>query len=155
MVCGSISAFVLRDMIMNGNSEYEKLFDPNRIKPVAGFKSFVKENVDVVAQFAGKWLAVSKMEELTELARGEAKVVKHEGEKIALYKDDTGRLHAVNPTCPHVKCAVAWNSAEKSWDCPCHGSRFSADGELLTGPARSDLEKIELKELAEKAGSEL
>ena len=147
ITCGTISSFVLRDMIVTGTSEYEKLFDPNRIKPMAGFKKFVKENVDVVGQFVGKWFAVSDMENLAELSPGEAKLVKYEGEKIALYKDEKGAIHAVNPTCPHVKCAVAWNTAEKSWDCPCHGSRFSADGELWTGPSRSDLEKIELKDL--------
>jgi Rieske Fe-S protein len=67
-----------------------------------------------------------------------------------LYKDQEGNLHAINPACTHVKCEVSWNNAERSWDCPCHGSRFSAEGEVLTAPARKDLEVIELAELIEK-----
>jgi hypothetical protein len=76
-------------------------------------------------------------------------VVKYDGEKIALFKDEHGELHAVNPACTHMKCTVAWNNAEQSWDCPCHGSRFSIDGKVLTGPADHDLEKIELRDLVE------
>jgi Rieske Fe-S protein len=70
--------------------------------------------------------------------------VKYDGKSVALYKDEDGKFHAVNPVCPHAKCLVGWNNAEKSWDCPCHGSRFSVNGELLTGPARSDLERIDI-----------
>ncbi|CAN5337300.1 FAD-dependent oxidoreductase [soil metagenome] len=142
-----VAAIVLTDLITKGTNEHSKLFDPNRIKPVAGFTNFVKENVDVVARFVGKWFASEKIEELAELAPGEAKIVKHDGHNIALYKDEKGVIHSVNPTCPHVKCAVGWNNAEKSWDCPCHGSRFSPDGVLLTGPARSDLEKIDIRKV--------
>ena len=69
---------------------------------------------------------------------------------MALYKDETGRYHAVSPVCPHAKCSVAWNSAEKSWDCPCHGSRFAIDGEVMTGPAREGLELIKIMDLVEK-----
>ncbi|MBA2561856.1 MAG: Rieske 2Fe-2S domain-containing protein, partial [Chitinophagaceae bacterium] len=68
---------------------------------------------------------------------------------IALFKDESGKLHAVNPACTHINCVVGWNTAERTWDCPCHGSRFSMDGEMLTAPARKDLEKIELRDLVE------
>jgi Rieske Fe-S protein len=61
---------------------------------------------------------------------------------MAVYKDENNEIHAVNSACTHIKCNVSWNNTEKSWDCPCHGSRFSIDGELLTAPARKDLEKI-------------
>jgi Rieske Fe-S protein len=86
----------------------------------------------------------AKIKSLGEVAAGEAKVVKYDGHTIALYKDEKHQLHAVNAACTHIKCTVAWNDTEKSWDCPCHGSRFSPDGEVLTGPARKDLEKINL-----------
>jgi Rieske Fe-S protein len=69
-----------------------------------------------------------------------------EGHKIAVYKDANGNLHVVNPTCTHLKCSVAWNAAELSWDCPCHGARYSPEGEVLNGPANIDLKKVELKE---------
>jgi Rieske Fe-S protein len=89
------------------------------------------------------------LEEFAELAPGEAKVTNYGGEKLALYKDEHGELHAVSPVCTHLKCSVAWNNAEQSWDCPCHGSRFSYEGRVLTGPADHDLEKIEIKTLIE------
>lgn len=150
MTYSHVAALVLCELLTTGDSPYKNLFAPGRVKPIAGFVNFVKESADVVGEFVGKWFSQSKIESLSELAHGEAKVVSYEGQSMALYKDEQGRLHAVSPTCPHAKCAVGWNSAEKSWDCPCHGSRFSPDGKLLTGPARTDLERIDLRELEEK-----
>ena len=151
MTCGTISAIVLSDILVKGKSEYQELFDPNRLKPVAGFTNFVKEQADVVGKMIGGWISTEKIKEVAEIAQGEAKVVKYEDHKIALYKDERGKLHAVNPVCPHAKCMVEWNTAEKSWDCPCHGSRFNADGILLTGPASHDLEEIEIKDLLKES----
>jgi len=142
MTYSHIAALTLTDLITKGESEYAKLFDPDRLKPIAGFANFVKENADVVKEVIGKHLSKEKLSELSELAPGEARLVKYEGKSLGLYKDETGDLHAINPVCPHAKCSVGWNSAEKSWDCPCHGSRFGPDGELLTGPAREGLEVI-------------
>ena len=76
------------------------------------------------------------------MAPGEAKLVKWEDMKVALYKDEQGKIFAVDPVCPHAKCIVSWNSAERSWDCPCHGARYAPDGSLLTGPARKGLTPI-------------
>lgn len=145
-----IAAITLRDLILNGKSDLADLFSPSRIKPVAGFAAFVKENADVVKEFVAKRIAKEKLNSLAELSAGEAKVVKYEGESIALYKDESGAIHAVSPVCTHAKCIVAWNRAEKSWDCPCHGARYSPDGEVLTGPASRGLEKVELTELTSK-----
>ncbi|HKP31860.1 MAG TPA: FAD-dependent oxidoreductase [Chitinophagaceae bacterium] len=147
MTFGTISAITLSDMIAKGSSKYQELFDPNRIKPVAGFEAFVKEAADVVGHMIKSPFAGAKIKELSELAHGEARVVKYEGHRIALYKDDKGKVFAVNPTCPHAKCSVAWNMAEKSWDCPCHGSRFAADGKMLSGPSMSDLQHVHLEEV--------
>ncbi|MCU7551653.1 FAD-dependent oxidoreductase [Chitinophagaceae bacterium LB-8] len=139
-----IAAITLTDLIVDGTSPYGHLFAPGRVKPVAGFTNFVKEAADVVVQFFGKRFGQSDIQEIADLAPGEARVVKYDGDSIALYKDEKGKLYAVNPVCPHAKCMVGWNSAEKSWDCPCHGSRFSAEGELLTGPARRGLEQVDI-----------
>ena len=87
---------------------------------------------------------------VAQLAPGEGKLVKYEGKGLALYQDEHGELHAVSTVCPHAKCSVGWNSAEKSWDCPCHGSRFGIDGEVLTGPAREGLEVIEIQDLVQE-----
>jgi glycine/D-amino acid oxidase-like deaminating enzyme/nitrite reductase/ring-hydroxylating ferredoxin subunit len=147
MTYSHIAAATLTDMIIKGESRYTKLFNPDRIKPIAGFANFVKENVDVVKEFIGKRLSKEKLTEFSDIASGQAKLVKYEGKSLALYKDEAGELHAVSPICPHAKCSVGWNSAEKSWDCPCHGSRFAIDGEVLTGPAREGLEVIEIESL--------
>jgi glycine/D-amino acid oxidase-like deaminating enzyme/nitrite reductase/ring-hydroxylating ferredoxin subunit len=145
-----VAALTLTDLIVTGKSEYEDLFRPSRIKPVAGFANFVKESADVVQQFIGGMFSREKLNELSELPPGEGRIVKYEGKSLALYKDDNGMLHAVNPACTHIKCTIGWNSVEKSWDCPCHGSRFSVDGEVLTGPARKDLEVIKMEDLVKQ-----
>jgi glycine/D-amino acid oxidase-like deaminating enzyme/nitrite reductase/ring-hydroxylating ferredoxin subunit len=150
MTYSHIAAITLTELILTGESHFAKLFDPNRLKPVAGFSNFVKENADVVKEFIGKRLDREKIESLTELAHGEGKLVKYEGKALAIYKDDNGEIHAVSTVCPHAKCSVGWNSAEKSWDCPCHGSRFNIDGEVLTGPARTGLEVVEVMNLVKK-----
>ncbi|HLP49353.1 MAG TPA: FAD-dependent oxidoreductase, partial [Chitinophagales bacterium] len=146
IIYGTASALILADLICNGSSEYQQLFNPARVKPVAGFQNFVKEAADVVGVFVGKAFATDEIDNLVQLAKGDARVVKYDGQTIALYKDEAGKLHGVNPSCPHIKCTVSWNTAEKSWDCPCHGSRFSYTGRLLTGPARKDLENIKIQD---------
>jgi Rieske Fe-S protein len=140
-----VAAEVLKSIIVKESNELISVFSPSRVKPVAGFTEFVKHNVDVVKLFVGKWFGQDKIEEYASLAHGEAKVVSYEGHSLALYKDESGALHAVSPACTHLKCSVAWNAAEKSWDCPCHGSRFAVDGQVVTGPATRDLEVVELK----------
>ncbi len=142
-----VAAVTLRDIVSNKDNPLIKLFDPNRIKPVAGFVSFISHNADVVKQFIGKWFEHEKLKELADLAAGEGKVVKYEGETIALYKDENGGLHALNPVCTHLKCSVAFNVAEQTWDCPCHGARYNTNGFVVTGPASMGLENIEVKEL--------
>lgn len=147
MTYSHIAAMTLTGLIARGASPYEDLFNPGRVKPMAGLAQFIKENADVVAEFVGKRLKGEKLKELADLAPGEGKVVKYEGESVGLYKDESGKIYAVNPTCTHVKCIVDWNSSEKSWDCPCHGARYSITGQVLTGPARHDLEVIQLEDL--------
>ena len=146
MMYSHIAAMTLTDIINTGDSKYKSFFDPGRVKPMAGFADFVKEGADVVKNFISGKLSGEKIKEFADMAAGEAKVVKYEGQKIAMYKDENHHVYALNPTCTHVKCTVAWNSAERSWDCPCHGARYSCTGEMLTGPAVKDLEKIDLAE---------
>jgi glycine/D-amino acid oxidase-like deaminating enzyme/nitrite reductase/ring-hydroxylating ferredoxin subunit len=147
MTLSHVAAILLTDLITKGKNEYAELFDPGRVKPVAGFTKFVKENADVAKEFFTKRLAREKITELASLAPGEAKLVRYEGKALALYKDEQGGLHAVNPVCPHAKCSVDWNRAEKSWDCPCHGSRFTPDGEVITGPSHHNLEAVAIEDL--------
>jgi glycine/D-amino acid oxidase-like deaminating enzyme/nitrite reductase/ring-hydroxylating ferredoxin subunit len=150
MTYSHIAAPLLTDLITKKENAYAALFNPNRVKPVAGFSNFVKENADVVALFIEKRISTEKLKELAGMAPGEGRIVKYEGEKLAIYKDEAGQLHAVNPVCTHVKCIVQWNGAEKSWDCPCHGARYSVDGKVMTGPAQKDLEIVALIDLVAK-----
>jgi len=147
---GTASSIILTDIICSGTNEYKELFNPNRVKLVAGFENLVKEASDVVGVFIGRRLGIKEIEDAVELAKGEAKVVKYEGTSLALYKDENGKLFALSPSCPHTKCVVSWNSSEKSWDCPCHGSRFSFTGEVLNTPATKNLLKIDLGHLENK-----
>ena len=150
MVYSNVAALILKEILLNENKKYDDLFDPNRIKPVAGFTNFIKHNADVAKHFVGKWFSHEDLQELADLAPGDAKVVIYENKKLALYKTEDGKVHALNPICTHLKCEVKWNAAEMTWDCPCHGARYSYDGKVITGPADSDLEKIEIRTLVNK-----
>lgn len=144
---GSLAGKILCDLIVSGNSAYQEVFKPGRIKMLAGMSNFIRENADVISMFIGKRLDYEHINELAALANEEAKVIEYNGEHIALYKDEKGRIHPLDPVCPHAKCIVVWNSAEKSWDCPCHGGRYAPDGTLLTGPARKGLTPIDWSHL--------
>jgi glycine/D-amino acid oxidase-like deaminating enzyme/nitrite reductase/ring-hydroxylating ferredoxin subunit len=150
MIYSGVSALLFRDLILHSSGKYAKLFDPGRIKPMAAFSNFVRENADVAWKWMGKLLPAHKLEALAQLAPGEGRVVKVEGETIALYKSEDGELKALAPACTHMGCHVAWNSAEKTWDCPCHGARYTIDGKVVSGPADRDLEQVSIADLMEK-----
>lgn len=152
MTYSHVAARVLADKISGTPDPYEDVFRPSRVKPVAGFTGFVSHNADVVRQFAQKFVAAEELEGLDSLRPGEGKVVLHREDKIAVCKDLEGEVHAVNPTCTHLGCSVVWNSAEQSWDCPCHGARYSVTGKVLNGPADEDLEVVSVTAAKELKG---
>lgn len=143
MVFGTLASIILTDLIVKGSSEYEKLFDPARIKPVAAFANTMKETADVLLHFVKDKLLVEKINSLADLKEDQAKVVRYEGHAYAIYKDPAGRPHILSSACTHAKCNVKWNTAEKTWDCPCHGSRFGINGKVLTAPAVEGLKIME------------
>lgn len=145
MTYSTVAALQLTRIIMQEKPVGENLFNPNRIKPVAGFTNFVTHNAAVVKQFLGKLFSADTLSQLAELAPGEGRVVELEEQKMALYKNEEGRLYALRPDCTHMKCDVKWNMAEKSWDCPCHGARYDFEGKILTGPADASLEVINIE----------
>jgi len=147
MVLGSLAAKIICAIKENKETPLIELFDPSRIKLIAGFSAFVKENTDVVSTFIGQKLSFEKVKALVELAPGQAIVAEYDDRKVALYKDDSGHVYALDPVCPHAKCTVNWNSAEKTWDCPCHGGRYAANGDLLTGPATKGLTQIKWEDI--------
>jgi hypothetical protein len=144
MIYSHVAAKELTSMITTGTSAFNNLFSPSRIKPVAGFTNFISHNKDVVKHFIDKFLPTEKLSSYADLAPGEGRVVKIDGAEVALSKDLRGELHAVSPTCTHMGCSVQWNLTEQSWDCPCHGARYSADGEVLTGPTSRNLADLKL-----------
>lgn len=144
-----VATHVLHDQILGLEVPYQNIFSPRRIKPVASFNNMVNHNADVVKEFVSKWFTSQQAIEWNDLAPGEARVVTFREHNLAVFKDEGGELHAVDPACTHMKCVVSWNNAERSWDCPCHGTRFSYNGHVLNGPATLPLETISLAEIME------
>lgn len=142
---GSISGRILRDLVLGQQNTYADLFAPSRIKPVAGFTEFVKENADVVYRFVADRLSAKDITSLNEIPLGGGAVVEYNDEKLAIHKDSSGQIHALSPVCTHAQCIVNWNNSEKSWDCPCHGARYDINGEVLTGPANRALQKVDIQ----------
>ena len=142
MIYGTLAGISLSNAITNGRSVYTELFDPNRLKPVAGFTNFVKEGADVLQKLISGKFSADKINEMAEIAPGEGRLIKQDGHILALYKTNAHELHILNSVCTHFKCNVSWNVSEKSWDCPCHGARYSVEGDVLNGPAKIGLEKV-------------
>ena len=140
---GSLAGKILSDLIISGHSPYEDIFRPGRVSPVTGFSQFIKENAQVVKHFVVDRIVPEELESLAELAPGEATIASYKDRKLAIYKNPDGTSQVLSPVCPHAKCFVQWNETEKSWDCPCHGSRFGPGGEVLTGPAVTGLKPID------------
>ncbi|MFN3404487.1 MAG: FAD-dependent oxidoreductase [Cytophagaceae bacterium] len=144
LVYGPIAAIILSDLIQGKKNDWLKAYDSTRFTPVASAFDFIKENVDVAKQFIADRLTGDEGS-IETLAPGEGKIIRVNGERMAVAKDHNHEIHAVSPVCTHMKCIVHYNKAEQSWDCPCHGSRFAIDGKVLYGPAVKALEKKEIK----------
>jgi Rieske Fe-S protein len=139
MTFGTLAGMVLSDLILGNENPYAALYTPGRVKPKAGAKDFIQENAEVAFRFVADRLAKPDGKHLADVAPGEAKILEVEGRKVAVYREDDGTAHAVSPVCTHLGCHVHWNTAERTWDCPCHGGRFSPTGRVLNGPAVKDL----------------
>ncbi len=143
---GTVAGLLTADLILNQANPWAELYDATRVKPWAGFKDFITENVDFPSHLVTDRLTPTKDNNLAHLHEGEGALVRIGGKKVAAYRDPEGKMHLLSPVCPHLGCYVGWNEAEKSWDCPCHGSRFSPLGKTLNGPAVSDLASEEYDE---------
>ena len=139
LAMGTSAAAMLADRISDRDNPWAKVFDPMRAHPVAGGPSFVKENANVGWHFFRD--RVAGRESADELEPGEGAVVGSGLAQRAAYRGDDGELHELSARCTHLGCIVKFNSAERTWDCPCHGSRFALDGEVIEGPAVRGLER--------------
>jgi glycine/D-amino acid oxidase-like deaminating enzyme/nitrite reductase/ring-hydroxylating ferredoxin subunit len=139
MTGGTAAGLLLRDLILGDDNPDAALFDPNRFD-LWSVRSLVGNNITVARHlFVDHFQALREPSGLDDLAPGDAKVTRMDGALVAAYRADDGRLHTVSAHCTHLGCLVAFNNAEKSWDCPCHGSRFGVDGSVLHGPATRPL----------------
>jgi Rieske Fe-S protein len=141
MTGGTAAARLLADLLCDRASPFAALFDPNRLTVRASAARLVKENAVAGLRFVGDRITKTGARPIEELEPGEGAIVRLGTDTVAGYRDDDGRLVAVSPTCTHLGCRVNFNRAERSWDCPCHGSRFSPAGEVLQGPAVHRLER--------------
>jgi glycine/D-amino acid oxidase-like deaminating enzyme/nitrite reductase/ring-hydroxylating ferredoxin subunit len=141
MTHGTIAGILLTDLILGRKNDWESLYDPSRISLRASPR-FARENLNVVAQF-GDYVTPGEVGSVKEIGRGSGAVVRRGLSKLAVYRDSKGELHERSAVCPHLGCIVAWNSTEKTWDCPCHGSRFEKTGKVVNGPAAEELSRVE------------
>jgi glycine/D-amino acid oxidase-like deaminating enzyme/nitrite reductase/ring-hydroxylating ferredoxin subunit len=140
MTNGTAAALVVADLVSGRESPWQQLFDPRRLELSSVPALVRKGGHDAKTLVGGRLGSVPASDALDELALGESKIVRLDGERVAAHRDGEGQLHVVSAVCTHLGCVVAWNGAETTWDCPCHGSRFTVDGAVLNGPATVPLE---------------
>jgi Rieske Fe-S protein len=144
MTNSAASAVLLSDMVLGkGNAHWAEVFDPSRARPKASWREFLKENANVARAAIGGKLAGGRDGAAADLAPGEGALVKDGGRTRAAYREADGRLVLLDPACTHLGCDVTFNDAERTWDCPCHGSRYSAEGRVIHGPALHPLKRVE------------
>jgi Rieske Fe-S protein len=140
MTHGAIASILLTDTILGRKNTWAEAYDPSRIK-IGAVGDFVSENLNVAAQYLD-WLTPGEIDSVEKIAPGTGAVVRHGLTKLAAYRDENGILCEHSAVCTHLNCIVAWNSSEKTWDCPCHGSRFNVQGKVINGPAINALAPV-------------
>lgn len=137
MTHGTIAGMLLTDLVLGRENPWSRAYHPSR-KSVKSAGEFARENANVVVQYKD-WVTSGDAKKVEDIPPGEGAVVRHRLHKLAVYRDPDGHACAFDATCPHLGCIVEWNGTEKSWDCPCHGSRFDTQGRVINGPAVSGL----------------
>lgn len=145
MTHGTIAGILLTDLVLGRPNPWQMLYDPSR-KKLRATPEFVKQNLNVAAQY-GDWATKGEVASLDDIAPGTGTVLRRGTKKIAVYRDDQGNIHQRSAVCTHLYCIVDWNTAERTWDCPCHGSRFDAYGNVVNGPAITSLAEVEEEEI--------
>lgn len=130
---------------MGQDNPWQKLYSARRFTPAKSAPDFMRENLNVAKQYVRDYLSKADTGTIEDIKPGEGKLVSLKDESLAVYRDENGKLTALKRACTHLGCIVHWNQMEKTWDCPCHGSRFRADGEVIEGPAIAGLEKKEIE----------
>ncbi len=133
MTHGTIAGIVLNELVQGREHQWTRLYDPSRIRLRAG-PGYLKENVNVAEQYKD-WFTGGETRDVAAIPAGEGAVIGRGRGKIAVYRDERGNIHQLSAVCTHLYCIVHWNNTEKTWDCPCHGSRFDPYGKVVNGPA--------------------
>jgi Rieske Fe-S protein len=134
---------MMSDAILRRSNPWTELFDPGRKALTRGLWDYIKENTDYPYYLLRDRFAGADAQTLRAVKRGEGKIVERKGAKVAAYRDATGSVSLRSAICTHMGCVVGWNTAEQTWDCPCHGSRFKTSGEVISGPAEAPLPEVE------------
>jgi glycine/D-amino acid oxidase-like deaminating enzyme/nitrite reductase/ring-hydroxylating ferredoxin subunit len=142
---GTIAGILITDLIMGRQNPWSEIYDPSRVT-LSTAPDFIREGTNMAAQYF-EYFTGGDIQSLNELKPGEGAIVRTSFLKVAVYKDEQAQVHAFSAVCPHLGCYVHWNNDEKSFDCPCHGSRFTCEGKVVNGPARSDLKPVDVNEL--------
>lgn len=135
----NIAARIITDKILGEKNEYAEIFKSTRLEPVKNIKEVTNMVKESVNSLVFKKLEIPQ-EEANQIQEGEGKIVEVNGQKIGIYKDKNGQIYKINPVCKHLGCELSWNNLDKTWDCPCHGSRYDYMGNLIYGPSVKDLE---------------
>jgi Rieske Fe-S protein len=136
---GALGARLVSDLILGRDNPWSKLYDPSRKTLTTDFAS---ENANTVKQYSD-WVTGGDVKGEADIPKGEGALLREGLKKVAVYRDDAGQIHRCSPVCTHLGCIVQWNGVEKSWDCPCHGSRFDPLGKVVMGPAIDDLAPVD------------
>lgn len=145
MTNGTIAAKIIADTITENNENpYKELFSPARFSSKPMLKNLFSFNMEVATELIKGKLDFPASRDIDELEVGEAAITTVKGGRVGVYKDKEDKLHVLDTTCTHLCCEVNWNSADRTWDCPCHGSRYHYDGEVMAGPAKEPLRKVSL-----------
>jgi Rieske Fe-S protein len=136
---GVAAAMMLADELAGRDNPWRPTFDANRFTPKAAAPSMIKEGADVALRFVADRIAPGDVPSVDDLGPGEGGIVRDGLQRVAAYRDENDALTVLSPTCTHLYCQVRWNKPERTWDCPCHGSRFDAHGTVIEGPAVHDL----------------
>jgi glycine/D-amino acid oxidase-like deaminating enzyme/nitrite reductase/ring-hydroxylating ferredoxin subunit len=143
MTAGTVAAEILSDTVLGRENPWASLYDSHRLDLRASAPKLVSENAQAGLMFFRQRLARGEKRRPDELAPGEGALLNIGGLKRAVYKDESGEVHVLSPVCRHLWCYVEWNEAERTWDCPCHGSRYTGEGRVIQGPSVQDLRRVE------------
>lgn len=142
MTHGTLGGLIVSDLIQGKENPWTELYSPKRI-PLKTAKTYLSEVFNMVKQY-GDYIKKADIKEVDELPNGEGAVLQKGLNRIAVYKTEQGSVHAFSAICPHLGCVLQWNAEERSFDCPCHGSRFTKEGAVINGPATANLKSIKI-----------